>query len=315
MDNRTKEWLTEQLLTIGSSAAGIIAGETPYPDSTPRSLYNAMVDAADGRLTEKHLNDDMKRGILTEPLHRDLLADELTRSVYDHDQSEFIYNEKYPWAHALPDGWTSDYSSDEKILQIPIQLKCPRVRSWHEIKLKGIHGHWLLGSQHALAVTGAPYEYFSVLNPETMRLIHFPVYRDEKLIERLMDMEKKFFAMFLDRTPPHSAPVERIELPPTTGILVTLETSEAKVAGAIYRDAKQLLNDAQALYDQAVTRIKELMGSAAVADISDQRFYRSHQQGRVSYDFSAMKKDGIDLEKYSKRGADYEQFRAFQRKQ
>lgn len=306
---RSNDWITKQLLTIGSSAAGVVAGESPY--QTQFELYTAMVEAEAGHITEKHLNDDMKRGILTEPLHRQLLSEYLNVKVHDHDQDVFLYSDQYHWAHALPDGWTYDLTIADEPVKIPVQLKCPRVRSWHEIKLRGIHGHWLLGSQHTLAITGAPYEHFSVLNPETMRLISLVVYRDQKLIDGLMDMEKKFYAMFMERTPPLNMADERIELPPSTGELVTIDSKEAHTAATTYFEAKAILDDAKALYELAVTRIKELMGPSRVADLPGLRAYKTAQRGRVSYDHGAMGKDGIDLEKYAKRGDDYEQFRAY----
>lgn len=312
MLTRSHEWLTKQLITLGSSAAGVVANESPY--QSPVDLYTAMVAAAEGRITAKDMNDDMKRGIVTEPLHRDLLASEIGKRVHDHNQDDFIYNDQYPWAHALPDGWVL-YNSEEPPAHgnIPVQLKCPRVRGWQEIKLKGIHGHWLLGSQHTLAVTGAPYEIFSVLNPESMRLIYFPVYRDEKLILSLMDMEKKFYATFMERTPPFSLEQERIELPPLTGELTVIDSLEATHAAEAFMDAKALLDDAKALYETAVSKIKELMGEARVVDLPGLRAYQSNQLGRVTYDYKAMQKDGIVLDKYAKRGDDYVQFRTFRR--
>lgn len=310
---RSYDWLSRQLLTIGSSAAGVVAGESPY--STPFELYTAMVDAVAGCITAKDMNDDMRRGILTEPLHRELLAEKLGMEVDDHNQEEFLYNAKFPWAHALPDGWVAegaDWHEAFSIHRIPVQLKCPRVRSWYELKLKGIHGHWLLGSQHALAVTGAPYEHFSVLNPESMQLLTFVVERDEAIIDSLMNMEKKFYERFLERLPPEDTRV-RIELPPLTGDLVEIYSKDAEAAAASYLDAKEMLEEAEALCDISAARLKEIMGSARVADMPGLRAYRSNQKGRPTYDYKAMGADGIDVEKYSKRGDDFETFRVFKR--
>jgi putative phage-type endonuclease len=307
IEKRSNEWLTEQLVTIGSSAAGVVAGESPY--GTPLKLYTAMVDAAEGRLSEHPMNDDMRRGILTEPLHRQILAEQLGRKVHDHDQDMFIYNEKYSWAHALPDGWVYEDGG----IEIPVQLKCPRVRSWHELRLKGIHGHWLLGSQHTLAITGAPYEHFSVLNPESMQVLPFVIFRDEPLIEKLMDMERKFYAMFMERTPPEDTQPPRLELPPLTGELVEINSKESELASANYFEAKARLDDASELYGEALTALKKLMGDARVADMPGLRAYKSNQKGRLTHDHKAMRTDGIDVDKYAKRGDDFERFQVFKR--
>ena len=79
---RSNEWIATQLLTLGSTAAGVIGGQSPY-QKLPE-LYDAMVAAAEGRITEKDLNDDMRRGLLTEPLHRSLLSEALGHRVDEH---------------------------------------------------------------------------------------------------------------------------------------------------------------------------------------------------------------------------------------
>lgn len=310
---RSPEWLAKQLLTIGSSAAGIIAGETPREYGTPVGLYEAMLAAKDGRITEKDFTDDMKRGLLTEPLHRLLLENELGEMVQEHDQEQFLYRGEYWWAHALPDGWV--YCTDENRTKIPVQLKCPRVRNWHKIRLHGVHSYWLIGSQHTLAITGAPYEIFSVLNPETMQLLHYEVPRDEKVIAALMDKEREFFENFERRVRPLEEIMPDIELPAIEGQLIELEGEEAAAAETAYAEASALVDDAQALKDEAKKRLISLMGNARAADLpGGWRFYRTHMEGRKTYDHYRMQKDGFDLSKYEKRGAPYEIFRGFPRR-
>ena len=309
---RSVDWLQKQLLTIGSSAAGVIAGASPY--QTPAQLYDVMVAAADGVLTEKDFTDDMRRGLVTEALHRDLLAEAIGARVHDHDQEKFLYHDKYPWAHALPDGWIVRVSDDEThFADIPVQLKCPRLKGWHEVRLKGVHTYWLLGSQHTLAMTDAPYEIFSVLNVETMRPLWFRVERDEGLISSLMALEKGFFEMFLSRERPFELMPMEIELPPLTGDYLELNTAEAQTAALAYLEADDLFRHAKELRDEAEKKIKLLMGEAKAADLPGLRAYRSRQTGRVTHDYEAMEKDGIALEKYRKQGEAFETFRAFRR--
>jgi hypothetical protein len=305
--HKSRGWIIEQLLTIGSTAAGVCASQSPYQSTA--ELFDVMKAAHRNEITEKELNDDMKRGILTEPLHRQLLEDEIGKKVHDHDQNKFIYNAKYPWAHALPDGWVVDNGLEE----IPVQLKCPRIRSWHEIRLKGIHGHWLLGSQHTLAVTNKPYEIFSVLNVETMRVIQFPVERDEKLIDQLMKIEERFFEDFMANVRPIMKEKPSIEMPPLTGELISIDTDEAMRAASAYLSAKEYVEESELLLDTAKEKLIELMGQARVVDFPGIRCYRSQQNGRVSLDTKAMQKDGIAIDKYQKRGEAFETFRAFPR--
>ena len=185
-ENRSQHWLLTQASTLGSTAAGVVAGQSRY--QTPCELFDIMQAARAGRIIPKPLTDDMKRGLRLEPLHRDLLEEETRLPLIDHNQDEFMFHASYPWAHALPDGWM-EYDGEI----VPVQLKCPRGRNWLELKLKGLHGAWLLGTQHSIAVCDVPLEYFSVLNPETLRLIHLPIYRDQALIDDLMGLESAFW--------------------------------------------------------------------------------------------------------------------------
>jgi hypothetical protein len=302
------EWRRLQLVTIGSTAAGVIANESPY--ESPRELYGRMIAARDNRLIDIPVNDDMRRGILTEPLHRMLLADELQREIHPHDQDQFLTNERYPWAHALPDGWLIHSETEMLTYQIPVQLKCPRPRSWHEIKLKGIHGHWLLGSQHTLAVTDAPFEQFSVLNPETFRVLTFPVYRDEILIGALMERERRFYDAYLIRAEPPEQ-TEKLELPAVKGQMMMLDTPEALDCAGAYRDALRLETEAKELRDLAEERIKKMMGEYRVIELPGLRCYKQDFPGRETLDKKKLQADGIDLTKYTKIGKPYSVFRPY----
>lgn len=306
---RSPEWIQKQLLTVGASAAGIVAGESPY--QTAAELYDVMLAADSGFSTEKMLNDDMRRGILTEPLHRQILEDELKIKVHEHDQETFLYSESYPWAHALPDGWLYLTAGEASAETIPVQLKCPRPRAWHEIKLKGVHGHWWLGSQHVLAITGAPYEHFSVLNVETMRLIHFPVYRDDKAIAHLMQIEQAFYESFQSRKRPPEAPAEKIDMPIFTGELLMLEGPEALNAASTFIEARAIKRDAEDLEDAAKKKIETLMGDARAAELPGLRAYRLLHDGRLTLDKQAMVGAGIDIKPFERRGKPYREFRAY----
>lgn len=300
---RSNEWIRAQVLTLGSTAAGVVVGESPY--QTRAQLYDVMRDVANGIIPDAYVNDDMKRGLLTEPLHRQLLEDELGVTVHPHDQDQFIYNPAYPWAHALPDGWILATGEE-----IPVQLKCPRPRAWHEIKLRGIHGHWLLGSMHSLAVTGAPYEHFSVLNVETMRLIHFPVYPDAKIIDDLMAIEDQFYAAFEAGIRPLE-PIEKIAMPNINGQMVEFVTDEALDLSRQWIEADELLADAEALKQQVEAKIKSWMGEARVIQLPGTRFYSIGSPGKKSIDKKAMQRDGIDPTKYEKTGNPYTTFRGY----
>lgn len=309
--DRSPEWLKQQMVTIGSTAAGVIAGVSPY--QTRRELYHAMVDAMEDRISPSMMNDDMRRGLLTEPLHRQLLAEELGRIVHDHDQDEFILSAPYQWAHALPDGWLIETSADEmKTTDVPVQLKCPRTAAWHKIKLDGIHGHWVIGTQHTLAITGAPYEHFSVLNPETMRLIHFDVKRDDGIIASLMELERDFYAMVMERrAPTDDVPDVIAELPNIGGEMIRIETEQARDLSDAYRSARLVRDEADMLMDETKSKIIKLMDGARIAQLPHLRCYQIPHAGSLTFDVDAAARDGVDVPKYKKRGKPYTTFRTY----
>ena len=305
------DWILEQARTIGSSAAGVCAGESPY--MTPFELWHVIRRAIHGDIHPSALNDDMRRGLLTEPLHRGLLADELGMVVTEHPQNQFIYNDEYPWAHALPDGWLYPGEGEEG-LEIPVQLKCPRPRAWHTIQREGIHGYWLLGSQHSIAVCDVNYEHFSVLNPETMRLVHFPVHRDDELISGLMDIEHRFYESIMADEPPESNEVEH-DLPDLSGDLLRLTDQAAIDAAQAFLEAKDMMKDAEELLEECKAKVKELVGEVECAELPGLRVYQSVNEGRKTLDRKAMQSDGIDLEPYEKRGKPFTTTRFYPLKQ
>ena len=302
--NKSTEWLIEHYRTIGSTGAGTVCGENPY--MSRREYWQIMRAAHEGRVVETAMNDDMRRGILTEPLHLQLLEEAAGKEVVQHDQDEFIYHPAYPWAHTLPDGWI-----DWEGKTVPVQLKCPRARNWNRLRLEGIKGFWLLGCQHSIAVTDSEMEYFSVLNPETMQLLHYPVERDDELIVQLMDIEQHFFDLVRKGEEPEDD-TDRPELPEIKGEMVTLYTEDAKEAAVALREARQLRKDAEDLEKLAKDRVKRLMGKAYVAQLPGLRAYQIQMPGRVTLDKKAMERDGIDISKYEKQGKPYITFRVYE---
>lgn len=304
---KSTDWLLRQAATIGSSAAGVVAGQTPEHYKTRAQLFDEMLAANEGRLLPSAgMNDHMRRGLITESLHRDLLSEVLGTEVRDHDQDEFIYASGKPWAHALPDGWIGVGEN-----AVPVQLKCPTVKSWQSIKLKGIHGYWLIGSQHSLAITGAPYEHFSVLNVETMRVIEFPVYRDEELISALMEMERDFYQYVIEGRRPEEE-TAAIELPEIgSASYARFDGDDALGLVVDYLDANETIERWEEIRDHVKSKIKDLIGPVQCADLPGLRVYHRDLPGKKSIDQAALKRDGIDPEKYKKAGKPYKEFRAY----
>lgn len=303
MSDKSLEWLLAHKSTIGSTASSTVVGLNPYQDSL--DLWDDMLYAIEQKkVISGKTNGDMQRGILTEPLHRDLLSDVTGLEVFDHDQDDFVVDQNKPWAHTLPDGWVMFEGK-----RVPLQLKCPRPQGFADMKLNGIHDYWLLGTQHSMAITKCDVEYFSVLNPVTMELLHFPIYRDDTLINDLMEIEEKFFDSLKRSTRPEETPLLKVHLPP--GELVVIDSEEAIQAASSYLLSREILLEAEALQGQAKNRLKALMGDAHVVQLPGLRCYNTQCDGRASLDTDKMIRAGINVDEFIKIGKPYTHFRAY----
>lgn len=308
MKPKSDHWLLEQARTIGATAAATVCGENPYEsihDLWPRMRAAVKEGAVPQALAA---NDHMRRGLLTEPLHLALLEEATGRDVIPHDQDQFVYHMEMPFAHDLPDGWI-----DQDGLTLPVQLKCPTSRNWHKIRLEGLHGQWLIGAQHTLAMHGAPMLYFSVLNPESMRLLHFPVLRDDALIAVIVSREHEFYRSVLDGVPPPVEPQEKIELPEIGGELVKIEGAEALATAAAWLEVEQLEQEIESLREAAKRKMLTLAANHAVFELPGLRVYNRELPGRATFDSKAMKKahPEIDYAPFEKQGKPYRTFRTY----
>jgi len=229
---KSQDWSNEHRLTIGSSIAAAVCGVHPY--MTVAQAFDYMTGAE----PTAEMNQHMERGILLEPIARKKLAEHLKAGIEPHDQYSFIYNDKYPFAHALPDGWImnagKEYFGSDEALSIPAELKVPTPQNWQMLRLKGVHDYWLVQCQHILAICDAPWLEFGALNPVTMQILPVRVNRDDELIDSMMEREAAFFEKVRKGQRPAEEQPEAIELPEVGGEMVTLKGDDALAAAAAY---------------------------------------------------------------------------------
>ncbi len=270
-----------------------------------------MIGIREGKMpTREPINDHMMRGLLTEPLHFELLKNTQNGTFLNHDQNVFVYNNHFEWAHYLPDGWavTADHG------KIPLQMKCPTSMKWHQYKLEGIPTHYLISAQHAMAVTDSPAEYWSFLNSESMRTHTVIIERDNDAIKKIMETEKQFFELVENGTPPaiavETTDFNSLESPGELFVVDAVDPITQKDIDA-YIESKELLKQAKAINDRAKTKLIEIMGENNAVQLPGLRCYYREQQGRVFYDYKAMKQAGIDLTPFKKQGKSFKSFKAY----
>lgn len=302
--SKSDAWLDEQKRTIGSSIAAAVCGVNPYMSIA--QAYDYMAGAA----APVEMNGHIERGILLEPIARRKLAEKLKTQIEPNAEHGFVYSKKYPFAHALPDGFI-----EHQAQSIPVELKVPTPQNWQMIRLKGVHDYWLMQCYHQLAVTGAPYLQFGALNPVTMQIVDVIVNRDDALIDSIMERESAFWEMLKrgERPADDHVPAEPMVLPETGGEMVTLTGDDALAAAASFIEAQEIRKDAEALEAAAKARILELMAGADVAGLPGLRVYNREQVGKVSFDKKALAKahPEIDLSQFEKRGNPFRVFKSY----
>lgn len=301
---KSKQWVDQHRATIGSSIAAAVCGVHPYMSATQAFDYMA------GTALPVEMNGHMERGIVLESTARRKLAERLNVQIEPNAEFGFMYSDKYPFAHALPDGWIEMGST-----AIPVELKVPTPQNWQMIRLKGVHDYWLIQCMHQIAVTHAPHLEFGALNPVTMEIIHVRVERDEQMIGYIMEREAAFWHGLKHGIRPFedAAQTEKIQIPEVGGEMVTLTGDEALAAAAAFIEAQEIRKDAEALEAAATARIVELMAGADVAALPGLRIYNREQAGKVSFDRKALAKahPEIDLSQFEKQGKPFRVFKSY----
>lgn len=178
-----EEWLKWRKGGIGSSDAASILKE-PTAFGTPYQVWESILFGE-----EKKANFAMKGGrILEAPARK-----EFNRLLGVTTESANVENINDPWLRASLDG----LDADGKVM---VEIKVPG-RVDHSIAMNDrVPDKYYIQCQHQLAVTGLPGMYYFSFDGTEGKSVE--VIRDETLIKRLFEEEKKFWELVLSETPP-----------------------------------------------------------------------------------------------------------------
>ncbi|CAN5817711.1 hypothetical protein BH20PSE1_BH20PSE1_01530 [soil metagenome] len=268
---KSPEWLAEHRRTIGGSNAAAAVGLSQYKSQL--SLFYEMVN---GTAPDLSTNPDVLRGLLLEPVARQRLSQVLGVDVIDHDQDLFLRNEKYPWSHALPDGfvlWEGE--------RIPIEIKVPAPRNWELLETE-VPDYIQCQAVHNCAVIGAPALLLVCLNSTTMEIFRQIYEAVPSAIDALMEAEESFWNSYIvPRIPPDPVTHDdlRLRWPNHTKGKVSVATDDISHAHAKLRglkeDAKHLGKDIDELSFEIKAHMEdsEILESAEGACLAT---YKSH---------------------------------------
>lgn len=276
---KSEEWIRRYYSTIGGSTAAASVGKSRW--TTPRQLWDRMRAVADGQTPEPvKVSDDMRRGILLEPLARQAMAEYLQVNVDDWDQSDMQQNPDYPWAHVTPDG---------KAGALPIELKCPRPGTITKAILQGLPDEWFIQAQHALAVLQAPAIHVGLFDALTCVLHPFHVQRDQAFIAALMLGEREFYESVHANNPPPAGPTE--EMAAAEPGRAILDTPEAATLARAWWSLKDAADDLEEAAELTKAKLCLLSGNAESFEVPGVlRAIHRPQAGSRGIDRAAVEK-------------------------
>lgn len=273
---------------IGGSDAAAIIGKSPY--ATALDIYREKV----GEAAPKETTPQMLRGKYLEETAVAIYCDLTGRRVRRQPQK---VHKDFPFILGNIDRQVlAELGTDTGVTKGTglVEVKCPGMRTFLRYDREGLPAHIIIQGQHYLGVTGYAWMDFIIFNADLWKLRHFTVERDDAFIEGLFEAERRFWTEHVEkRVPPpalgmlHQA-LPEIELPEVDGEIVTREDPEFAAAAEMLQQAQRLVDDADLVKEQAIQRLKELVGGYGVFEGAGLRAYWKPQAGRKTFDRKAL---------------------------
>ena len=188
---------------VGGSDAAAIVGKDPDKfvwDVWDEKVLDIKVEP------DELMSGDIKRGNAGEPHAIKEYAERTGHRVQVH-RDEFVHP-KHAWMKGNVDGVIHPTLGDREGLGI-LEVKCPRVAKFYEIRDEGLGLREVFQMQHYLGVTGLKWGAFAVFTAEYWDLTTFEIVRDDALIGWLIEEERKFWEdhVLTGRRPERPPPV------------------------------------------------------------------------------------------------------------
>ncbi len=179
----TEEQKTERRKGIGGSDVASVFGLEPYGCKL-RLFY----DKTGVKPDFDDINPNMERGIVLEDIAVEIYEKQSGNEVA---KLPHLKDKEYPWMLANLDG---DVIGDKKVV---LEVKCPNRDSFYRMKRDGIPDAYLLQGQHYMSVAKADSMVYAIFCADTWQMEIVPVDRDEKIISKIIEMEKRFWNLIV----------------------------------------------------------------------------------------------------------------------
>ena len=174
-----EEWLKWRTKGIGGSDASVIAGVNPY-----RSVFQLWLEKTGQVIPQEADSEYTHFGNILEPI----VKKEFTRrtGIKVRAKKAILQSTEYPFMLADLDGVI--YENGEKCIFEAKTASAYKQEVWED----GVPEEYILQVQHYMAVTGCKKAYIAALVGGNHFFYHV-IYRDDDLIEKIINMEKDFW--------------------------------------------------------------------------------------------------------------------------
>jgi len=291
----SQKTLEERRKGIGGSDSAAIMGFSRW--KTP---YDIWLDKT-GMSEPEPVNNDMRRGEVCEPIAASVFAQRQQRKVRRHPDMQ--------WLDDLFFGNIDRHIVDNGDGRGPgvLEIKCPRFTSFLKIKREGLPEEHQIQLQHYLMVKKWAWGAFAVFCADSWELISFDIDADPELHEMIRHAGRNFWMCVVNNIPPVDDEDKKpeVKLPNIGGELVKVDSNEWKQRLEALAEARQIKEDAEALYLDECEKVKYLMGDTTAIEYDGiARVHYSWNKPRKSLDTKALKKahPEIDFSKFEKVG-------------
>lgn len=274
------DWLVTRKAGIGGSDAAASAGMSPWD-----SQYGLWAEKLDPEPSDED-NDFMKWGRRLEvPIGLGFAEDTGIEVVR---YPKMLRSKQWPWAQVNVDFLTPLETG-------VVEVKNVNVRMSSEWEDGAVPAHYSIQGQHELAVTGLPHVWFAALvGGNDARYIK--IERNDQLITNLMEIERQFWELVQNNTPPavdgsestaealnrrygQSIALSKLDLTDRSGeVLEMLDRRDLLKANAkmIEEDVREIDNN-----------LKALLGDYELGTVNGTQVFSWKTQDRKAYEVPA----------------------------
>lgn len=293
MKNDRTQWLKNRNTGLGGSDSSVILGCNPWKSKL--ELYEEKVT---GTVIEKD-NLDLHWGKKLEPFIIEEYIEVTKRNVEAGlSEHENIRSVEYPWMTANLDGVVIDDIKGRGILEC-------KTKSAFIYWDKDIPDYYFSQIQHYMVVTGFKYASFAVLDFGKKNLIIKDIERDEKFIKELIEKEKAFWDLVINKIPPSVDGTEACEnflknKYNTEEIGKTIDLTGNEDASNWILRLKAVRNELKICKDEETeckNNLMNIIGNAEIATGEDYKITWKSSKDKEDFDIDKFKEENPDLYK------------------